>query len=734
MSEKVQLRQREQPQTPVADEGFEASLQKSSANLGEGAAKPHDGSLWSDYSVLEQFVGPIFFTLLGAFVRLYKIGASDRVVWDEAHFGKFGSFYLNHTYYFDVHPPLGKMLCGLSGYIAGYNGSFGFESGAHYPDYLDYTKMREFNAMFSILSVPVAYFTAKALKLSLPAVWLVSTMVALELSFIALARFILLDSMLIFFTTSTFLGLAKFHSYQRKPFTFGWFFWLAWTGASLGLTTSVKMVGLFVTALVGLYTVADLWIKLGDRKLTYFRQGAHLATRVALLIVVPILIFVACYKVHFMLLYKTGDGVATMSSLFKANLEGETTELGPLDVAYGSRVSIKNQGLGGGLLHSHIQTFPEGSKQQQVTTYGHMDANNEWSIEYARPEEMYNHNMPIQKLTNGDKVRLVHHMTGRNLHSHDIRAPVTKSSWEVSCYGNDTIGDEKDNWVVEIVESLGNEDSNLIHPLSTSVRFRHEVLGCYLANDGTQLPEWGFRQGEVACLPKASHRNKNTWWNVEQHWNERLPDAYDRELPKSRFLRDFVHLNVAQMQSNNALVPDSDKIDDLASSWWQWPLANRGLRMCGWDINYPRYYLLGTPTTIWLTTASIGVFLLSVLVYTLRYQRQITDFTWDSLEHFLVAGGLSFFGWFFHYVPFVIMSRVTYVHHYMPALYFAIFEFAFLIDWFAPTKYRTAIHWFFIALTAAIFYHFHDIGMGMSGPLEKYDHLRWFNSWHMGAH
>lgn len=694
----------------------------------------HDGSLFTSFAPIESFVGPIFFTLLGAFVRLYKIGASARVVWDEAHFGKFGSYYLNHTYYFDVHPPLGKMLCGLSGYLAGYNGSFTFDSGSNYPDYLDYTTMRQFNAMFSILSVPVAYYTAKALKLSIPAVWLVSTMVALELSMIALARFILLDSMLLLFTTSTFLGLAKFHNYQRKPFSFWWSFWLFWTGASLGLTTSVKMVGLFVTSLVGLYTVVDLWIKLGNRRQKYLNYMVHLGFRVAFLIVVPFLIFLACYKIHFALLYKTGDGVATMSSLFKANLEGEEVENSPLDVAVGSKFTLKNQGFGGGLLHSHIQTFPEGSKQQQVTTYGHMDTNNQWTFEYARDEEPYNHNQPIHKLQTGDVVRLMHVMTGRNLHSHQIKAPLNKNAWEVSCYGNDTVGDTKDNWVVEIVENPSSgeeEDPELIHPLSTSVRFRHADLGCYLSNDGTQLPEWGFRQGEVVCLPGTSWRNKNTWWNVEQHWNERLPEAYDRKLPKSRFLRDFLQLNVAQMQSNNALVPDTDRVDELASSWWQWPLMLRGLRMCGWDPHMPRYYLLGNPFTTWLTTAAVGVFLVAVVVYILRWQRQYTDFTWESLERFAVSGGLPFFGWFFHFMPFVIMARVTYLHHYMPALYFAIFLLAFLIDWFLP-KYGKYVHWALVLLTAATFWHFRDIAMGMTGDLHDYEHLKWLSDWHMG--
>lgn len=39
------------------------------------------------------------------------------------------------------------------------------------------------------------------------------------------------------------------------------------TGLSIGCVISVKWVGFFVTALVGLYTAEDLWEKVGDLRM-----------------------------------------------------------------------------------------------------------------------------------------------------------------------------------------------------------------------------------------------------------------------------------------------------------------------------------------------------------------------------------------------------------------------------------------------------------------------------------
>ena len=121
------------------------------------------------------------------------------------------------------------------------------------------------------------------------------------------------------------------------------------------------------------------------------------------------------------------------------------------EVAYGSKVTLKNMGWGGGLLHSHVQHYPVGSSQQQVTCYHYKDDNNNWIVLPRWDEKPYDPNDQLRFLKDGDVIRLQHQPTTRNLHSHNVPAPVTKLNNEVSCYGNSSIGDIHDYWRVEVV-------------------------------------------------------------------------------------------------------------------------------------------------------------------------------------------------------------------------------------------------------------------------------------------
>lgn len=698
---------------------------------------------------LESILGPILLTALSFYVRFYGIDRNDTVVWDEAHFGKFGSYYVKHEFYHDVHPPLGKMLIGLSEYLAGFNNpDFEFDSNKNYPDDVNFKLMRQFNASFGALCVPLVYYTTKWMGFNLLTVYLISLMVTLEHSYIVLSKFILLDSMLLFFTILTFACMVKFYTLRKSPFSVQWKLWMLFTGLSIGCVCSVKWVGLFITIIVGLYTVIDLWSLYCDKTISRVKYVKHWVIRIINLIIIPFLIYLFCFKIHFTLLYKTGTGDASTNTLFQINLLGNQIQNSPRDVMYGSDVTIRSHGLSPNLLHSHKNKYPDGSQQNQVTGYGFSDSNNNWTFKFSNFSSTQFDNKngktvngEVIPITDGVTVRLFHKSTGKNLHSHEVPSHVSRGNFEVTGYGIDKHGDHNDDWIVEIVQQLKSsnpdfpdEDPDVLHPVSTFFRLRHKELGCYLTSTGFSYPSWGFKQSEIVCKNSWSQRDKSTWWNVEEHWNDKLEANEDYVPPKSKFWTDFVLINFAMAASNNALIPDQDKFDNLASEAWEWPTLHTGLRMCNWSIGIYRYFLMSSPFNTWLSTAAIILLIPILTKIAFNWRRQTINLTEDQFWSIAIQAVFPFLAWLSHYLPFVLMGRVTYVHHYVPALYFAMLIFGFVVDFFLKSARKCIKYPVYATLFAGCIYVyilFSPICQGMHGRVRAHEKMKWLSTWDM---
>ncbi|CCH61285.1 hypothetical protein TBLA_0E02320 [Henningerozyma blattae CBS 6284] len=720
----------------------------SSKSASKSANKSVNNTL--PWDTIESIVSPILLTLLACSVRMKDINKNKVSTWDEAHFGKFGSYYLRHEFYHDVHPPLGKMLVGLSGYIWGYNGSWDFLGAQPFPENVPYVKMRLFQALLSALCVPLSYFTAKGLKFSLPSVWLLSLTVLYENSYTTLAHFVLLDSILMFFTTLSFMCFVYYYQQGAHPFSKAWWGWMAATGISIGCTISVKMVGLFMVSVVGIHAVVDLWNLLGNKRVSRIQWFYHLGARILCLIVLPFSVFALSFKIHFDLLYKSGTGDKVMPSLFQASLENTTVGQGPRDIyKESSIITLRNMGITtqSVFLHSHPQRLPVGSKQQQVTGYTFADDNNKWYFQNPIMDDdaylNYNINFPPQDtdfILNNMTYSLAHLNTGATLHSHNLESPVDRLAYEVTGY----IGDRNDNWQVEILkQESAEEDTSVVHTMTTIFRLKHSINGCYLAFTGNNLPEWGFKQQEIACIKDSSKNNKYTWWMIEDHENpDAPPKPKDFKYPKPGFWSMFFYLNRAMMATNNALKPETDKLDPLSSRAWQWPTLNKGLRLNGWDENGNRYYLMGTPLTTWSSSLSIIGFSIFILFRFIRWQRQCDSkllFPHD-MHQVIIAGVYPLIGWALHFFPFACMGRVTYVHHYLPALYFALILLSFIFEFSlkglgankSTNLIRLVIYSTFALLTLLCFSFFSQMSYGMTGPLENYNSMNWLKDWKIG--
>lgn len=120
--------------------------------------------------------------------------------------------------------------------------------------------------------------------------------------------------------------------------------------------------------MVGLSTIKNLWELLDDKSLTFLGFLRHFLARAFGLILVPLVIYLSFFFIHFAVLYKTGDGANYLSFEFQATLEGNEVNVEvPSDVYYGSRLVIRHINSDGGYLHSHSSYYPDGSKRSFIS-------------------------------------------------------------------------------------------------------------------------------------------------------------------------------------------------------------------------------------------------------------------------------------------------------------------------------------------------------------------------------
>ncbi|KAI0395203.1 dolichyl-phosphate-mannose-protein mannosyltransferase 1 [Xylariaceae sp. FL0594] len=705
----------------------------------------------SDYNVM------LLVTIIGAIVRVFRIYQPTSVVFDEVHFGGFATKYINGKFFMDVHPPLAKMLIALAGWLAGFDGSFDFKEIGK--DYLEpgvpYVSMRLFPAICGILLVPITFLTLKAVGCRTATAALGSSLIIFENGLLTQARLILLDSPLVAATAFTALAFTSFTNQHEqgpsKAFDISWWFWLVMTGLGLGVTVSIKWVGLFTIAWVGSLTLVQLWVLLGDTKTVTMRIFAkHFMARAFCLIVIPVTFYMAMFAIHFAILSNPGDGDGFMSSEFQATLNNKGMQDVPADIAFGSRVSIRHVNTQGGYLHSHPLMYPGGSQQQQITLYPHKDENNIWLMENqtqpldANGVEMNGthiwdnvKNITENYIKNGDVIRLYHLQTHRRLHSHDVRPPVSEQDWqnEVSAYGYEGFpGDANDLFRVEIVkkQSLAGEARERLRTLETKFRLVHIMTGCVLFSHKVKLPEWASEQQEVTCAKGGTL--PNSLWYIESNFHPALPaDAEKVNYRNPGFFGKFWELQKVMWKTNAGLV-ESHAWDSRPESW---PILRRGINF--WGRNHRQIYLIGNPLIWWSSTLAVVVYVLVKGIAVLRWQRSCNDYANVTFKRFDYEVGTWVLGWAFHYFPFFLMGRQLFLHHYFPALFFAILAVCQIYDFLTarfpipgvrgnPLINKAGVI-AFIGLSAIVFALYSPLAYGNAWTKTECQRVKLFDTW-----
>lgn len=621
---------------------------------------------------------------LALWTRLSGLSYPNSVVFDEVYYGQFVSLYMKRVFFIDDSgPPLGHMILAAGAYLGGFDGNFVWNRiGAEYPETVSVWSLRLIPALCGALSVPLVYTLSLELGVSYLSALGSALLFLLENALIVQSRFMLLESVLIFFMLLSFFCYLRFQNTCHSS----WFsyFWLLLSGTSIATAIGVKYMGLLSYLLLLGVACVHTWNLIGDRTLSHLSVCMHAVCRVVCLVVVPVLLYVFWFYIHLSLLHRSGPHDQLMSSAFQATLEGglsRITQGQPLEVAYGSQVTLRSSTSNPVpcWLHSHKVNYPiryengrGSSHQQQVTCYPFKDVNNWWIIKDPLRQELVV-GSPPRPVRHGDIIQLVHGMTSRFLNSHDVAAPMSPHAQEVSGYINYNVSMAPQNlWTVDI--SNREVDTEVWKTILSDVRLVHLNTSAVLKLSGVSLPDWGFHQLEVIAEKLFMAPSISQSWTVEEHRYGTSQEQKERELE----LHSPTHIDVTrkisfwakfiELQWKMLTAKQENTEHKYSSTPTEWLTLETNIAYWLHSSTNAQIHLIGNPVSWAIANTSLMTYLLLAICYLLRRRRGFKDIPDDEWTRFIFVGSVCVGGWMVNFVPFLLMEKTLFLYHYLPAL------------------------------------------------------------------
>lgn len=231
--------------------------------------KKGSSSISSTKVTILLFLCITFFSLLS---RLWKLADPPAVLFDEVHFVSFSQWYKARKYFFDIHPPLAKLILAGVAYLVDFHTDVPYREIETPFTHPGYYYMRLLQAIWGAMLPPMAFITLRdGIGVSLWASFFGSALVLLELSLQTISRAVLLDSFLYFTIALGFYSALKMWNWrpvdslqERSPrkgngkaqsplpqSTFSFWLWTVICSFSIGFSLSIKHTGLVIVGLVG---------------------------------------------------------------------------------------------------------------------------------------------------------------------------------------------------------------------------------------------------------------------------------------------------------------------------------------------------------------------------------------------------------------------------------------------------------------------------------------------------
>ena len=290
---------------------------------------------------------PELFILTAAalLTRLWSVFTPAAVVFDEVYFKVYAGDYLTGSYYFDPHPPLGKLLLGGWAWMTHLDPALLTGTGPT-------VGLRLLPAIAGAIIIPVFYLFLRNLGASRRVSALGAALLLLDNALLVESRFILIDSMLVLFglgAVACYLAARKHHGRSRVIL-------IAASALLGGLAASTKWTGLTALGLIGVIWLIDL-----------FRPNLNKSWRRAIpegliLIIIPALVYLSVFWVHFNLLPKSGQGDAFMSTRFQSTLVDNANYDPTVQMNFLDKFIDLNRAMSASEASLKTATHPYGSK------------------------------------------------------------------------------------------------------------------------------------------------------------------------------------------------------------------------------------------------------------------------------------------------------------------------------------------------------------------------------------
>ncbi|KAF9395803.1 hypothetical protein CPC16_006840 [Podila verticillata] len=608
---------------------------------------------------------------VAVFVRIWKLAVPSAVVHDEQHFGGFAADYIKGEFYMDVHPPLGKMLFATVAYLLGFDGKFSFTPGKLYPQTVPFIGMRMFAVACGVGLIPISYLTIKRSGHSTQAAIICAVLVTFENALITQSRFILLDAPMMLFMGYTLLAWINFYNHRNRPFTRGWWLWLLQTGTGLFLSSSVKWVGLFTIATIGVCVL---------KYLQEARTHLYVSTRnfskqfVALfvcLLVYPAVMYVCLLALDFYLLPNSGSGNAWVSPQFQMTLKNHDVEPVMADIAWESKVHIRHANTNGGWVHSMPGEYTrDGAYDQAIQLVEWDDELTCWLVFPADPLLREQHAIKKEArkedptlefegyIYDGDHIRLRHCYSKVALATNDLASvgsnktfirevrgikwlknPTQDTVWKLELVAEGLIPGLADDYGIRpdsgVKDKKGSDED---HGLKSSelkeepivptrdqnkqwhsikgFRLFNEELNCYLQSHKVFRSPYSTYQ-EVGCI-QGGRQKANTIFIVDQNVNSHLPKSTPSlTYSPLSFFQKFLEMNRVMWWTHHDLSSPIHGEDQYGQSRtdesrpWTWPFMKRGLNYYSSKETNHYIHLMGNPLLWWAASSAVILYIAS---------------------------------------------------------------------------------------------------------------------------